>query len=188
LADVGIAHEIDAREMPKSWKTGYLGLMTTGPGKKPKFEYRTEMAQLDEALLQRALLLSKGVALEDNAKAQASLIASTSGASGGFMPATKNLALVGRRVSARRGDPLERLADGGSCAVDQGTSAHSPCICGGSRHFCRSDLPRSACTTATQGRGEPLLQLRRAFTFVSSIGFIQRTPHLSRAAQFKATF
>jgi purine nucleoside permease len=71
LVDVGIAHEIDAREMPKGWKAGYLGLMTDGPGKKPKFEYRTEVAQLDEALLQKALALSKGVALEDNAKAQA---------------------------------------------------------------------------------------------------------------------
>lgn len=71
LVDVGIAHELDAREMPKAWKTGYLGIMTKGPGQKPKFEYRTEVAQLDEALLQRALELSKGVALDDNDKARA---------------------------------------------------------------------------------------------------------------------
>jgi purine nucleoside permease len=71
LVDVGIAHEIDAREMPKGWKTGYLGLMTRRPDVKPKFEYRTEVAQLDEALLQRALALSKDVTLEDNDKARA---------------------------------------------------------------------------------------------------------------------
>jgi purine nucleoside permease len=71
LVDVGIAHEIDARELPKNWKTGYLGLMTKTPGEKPKFEYRTELAQLDEALLQKALALSKGVTLEDNDKARA---------------------------------------------------------------------------------------------------------------------
>lgn len=71
LVDVGVAHEIDAREMPKAWKTGYLGIMTKGPDQKPKFEYRTEVAQLDEALLQRALALSKGVTLDDNDKARA---------------------------------------------------------------------------------------------------------------------
>ena len=71
LVDVGIAHEIDAREMPKNWKTGYLGLMTKGPGEKPKFEYRTELVQLDEALLQQALALSKNVVLDDSDKARA---------------------------------------------------------------------------------------------------------------------
>ena len=71
LVDVGIAHEIDAREMPKNWKTGYLGVMTKTPGEKPKLEYRTELAQLDEALLQKALALSKGVTLQDNDKARA---------------------------------------------------------------------------------------------------------------------
>lgn len=70
LVDVGVAHEIDAREMPNNWKTGYLGIMTKAPGQKPKFEYRTEVAQLDEALLQTALTLSQGVTLEDNDKAR----------------------------------------------------------------------------------------------------------------------
>ena len=37
LVDAGIAHEIDAREMPKNWKAGYLGLMTKALGEKPKF-------------------------------------------------------------------------------------------------------------------------------------------------------
>lgn len=71
LIDFGIAHELDAREMPKGWRTGYYGVMTRGPGEKPKLEYHTEAAKLDEALLQKALALSRNVALADDAKAQA---------------------------------------------------------------------------------------------------------------------
>ncbi len=71
LVDVGIAHEIDAREMPKKWQSGYIGIMTKGPGEKPKFEYQTEVAQLDEALLQKALSLTRGATLADNDKARA---------------------------------------------------------------------------------------------------------------------
>lgn len=71
LIDFGIAHEIDAREMPKGWTSGYLGIMTRVPGEKPKFEYHTEAARLDEALLRKALALSGSVALADDAKAQA---------------------------------------------------------------------------------------------------------------------
>jgi purine nucleoside permease len=71
LVDYGIAHELDARDMPKSWRTGYHGIMTKGPGEKPKFEYHTEYAQLDEALLQKALALTKNATLADNDKARA---------------------------------------------------------------------------------------------------------------------
>lgn len=71
LIDFGIAHEIDAREMPKGWSTGYYGLLTQGPGEKPKFEYRTEAAVLDEALLQKALALSRGATLQDSPAAAA---------------------------------------------------------------------------------------------------------------------
>ncbi|CAN5197135.1 hypothetical protein BH09PSE6_BH09PSE6_05700 [soil metagenome] len=71
LVDFGIAHEIDPREAPKGWKTGYFGVLTKGPGEKPKFDYRTEVFQLDEALLQKALALSGSAVLEDSPKAQA---------------------------------------------------------------------------------------------------------------------
>jgi purine nucleoside permease len=71
LVDFGIAHEIDAREMPKGWKSGFLGIMTKAPGEKPKLEYHTEVAQLDEKLLQKALALSRGATLEDSAQARA---------------------------------------------------------------------------------------------------------------------
>jgi purine nucleoside permease len=64
--DLGIAHEIDARELPRGWSNGYFGISTDAPDKKPKLEYRTEVYRLDEALLQRALALSHQVQLEDS--------------------------------------------------------------------------------------------------------------------------
>jgi purine nucleoside permease len=64
--DLGIAHEIDARELPAGWQDGYFGVGTYAPGKKPRLEYRTEVFRLDEALLQKALSLSHQVALEDS--------------------------------------------------------------------------------------------------------------------------
>ncbi|HEX4326062.1 MAG TPA: purine nucleoside permease [Burkholderiales bacterium] len=71
LIDSGIAQEIDAREMPRGWRSGYIGVLTGGPGVKPKFDYRTEAFRLDEALLQKALALSRAVQLEDSAGARA---------------------------------------------------------------------------------------------------------------------
>ncbi|MGC1456660.1 MAG: hypothetical protein WA825_00115 [Steroidobacteraceae bacterium] len=67
LVDVDIAHEIDAREMPQGWSDGYFGTLTNGPSEKPRFDYRTELFQVDEALLQKALQLSRHAALEDSA-------------------------------------------------------------------------------------------------------------------------
>jgi len=45
--------------------------MTKAPGTKPKLEYHTEVARLNEALLQKALALSRGAALDDSKQAQA---------------------------------------------------------------------------------------------------------------------
>jgi purine nucleoside permease len=70
LVDVGIAHEIDAREMPKNWKHGYYGLLTKGPGEKPKLEYRTEVAQLEDALVEKVMSLTQNAVLTDSAKAK----------------------------------------------------------------------------------------------------------------------
>jgi purine nucleoside permease len=64
--DVGIAHEIDARDIPRDWRGGYFGIGTDAPGKKPRLDYRTEVFRLDEALLQKALSLSHQVTLEDS--------------------------------------------------------------------------------------------------------------------------
>ncbi len=66
LVDVDIAHEIDAREMPRGWSDGFFGVLTDGQQQKPRFDYRTELFQVDEALLQRALQLSRHAVLEDS--------------------------------------------------------------------------------------------------------------------------
>jgi purine nucleoside permease len=71
LIDFGLQHEIDAREMPKGWTSGYFGIQTTNPNAKPDLAYRTEVFQLNEDLLQWALALSKGAELNDNATARA---------------------------------------------------------------------------------------------------------------------
>jgi purine nucleoside permease len=71
LVDAGIAHEIDARELPRGWSDGYFGVMTDGPNEVPRFAYRTEAFHLDEALLQQALALSRGAKLEDAADLRA---------------------------------------------------------------------------------------------------------------------
>jgi purine nucleoside permease len=64
--DSGIAHEIDAREMPRGWPDGFFGVLTDGPDQVPRFDYRTEEFSLNEALLQQALALSKSATLEDS--------------------------------------------------------------------------------------------------------------------------
>jgi purine nucleoside permease len=66
LVDYGIAWELDAREIPEGWPYGYFGIMTKGPTEKPPLDYRTEVFQLDETLLQQAIALSADVVLEDS--------------------------------------------------------------------------------------------------------------------------
>jgi len=65
VVDTGIAHEIDARELPPGWQDGYFGVMTDSPAEVPRFEYRTEVYRLDENLLQQAVALSRHAVLED---------------------------------------------------------------------------------------------------------------------------
>ncbi len=69
LVDFGLQHEIDAREKPAAWTTGYLGIHSTDPSTKPVLDYRTEVFQLDELLLQKVLQLSSGATLADNDRA-----------------------------------------------------------------------------------------------------------------------
>jgi purine nucleoside permease len=66
VVDTGIAHEIDAREMPPGWQDGYFGVLTDAPGQMPQLDYRTEVFRLDESLLQKALGLSQHVVLNDS--------------------------------------------------------------------------------------------------------------------------
>jgi purine nucleoside permease len=71
LVDFGLQQEFDARDAPLNWAGGYVGIGAPDPATQPKLDYRTEVFQLDEALLQRALALSRGAALEDDATAAA---------------------------------------------------------------------------------------------------------------------
>jgi purine nucleoside permease len=70
LVDWGLQWELDAREAPKGWPTGYTGINTQNPSQKPPLDYRTEVFQLNEALLQQAYALSKDVKLADSPDAQ----------------------------------------------------------------------------------------------------------------------
>ncbi|MBC8733295.1 purine-nucleoside phosphorylase [Paraburkholderia sp. UCT2] len=70
LVDFGIQWEIDGREIPPGWNTGYLGINTTGPTQKPPLDYRTEVFQLNPALSNAAFALSRHVTLTDDALAQ----------------------------------------------------------------------------------------------------------------------
>jgi len=71
LVDFGLQQEFDAREAPPAWAGGYVGIGAADPDTKPKLEYGSEVFQLDEALLQRALALSRGATLSDNDTAAA---------------------------------------------------------------------------------------------------------------------
>ncbi len=71
VVDAGIAHEVDARELPPGWNDGYFGVMTDSPDQMPKLEYHSEVFRLDEALLQKALAVSSKVTLEDNPAVEA---------------------------------------------------------------------------------------------------------------------
>jgi purine nucleoside permease len=71
LVDFGIQWEIDGREIPPGWNTGYLGINTTDPTQKPPLDYRTEVFQLNPALSNAAFALSRNVALTDDGAAQA---------------------------------------------------------------------------------------------------------------------
>jgi len=69
LIDFGIQWEIDGRELPPEWSTGYLGINTRSPTEKPPLDYRTEVFQLNEELLQAALALSRPALLSDSPEA-----------------------------------------------------------------------------------------------------------------------
>ncbi len=71
LVDFGLQWQLDSREAPASWPTGYLGINTRHPSEKPPLDYHTEVYQLNENLLQKALGLSRGITLVDEPKARA---------------------------------------------------------------------------------------------------------------------
>jgi purine nucleoside permease len=70
LVDFGLQWELDGREIPPGWKSGYLGINTKSENEKPVLEYRTEVFQLNETLLQKAYALSRDAVLTDSEAAQ----------------------------------------------------------------------------------------------------------------------
>lgn len=71
LVDFGIQWEIDAREKPDGWPSGFLGINTKSSEEKPILEYRTEVFALNPELVDTAFTLSRNVDLADSAQAQA---------------------------------------------------------------------------------------------------------------------
>jgi purine nucleoside permease len=69
LVDGDLAHEIDVREMPKDWPTGYLPLSKTKPYQQPVLENEYNNAiHLNPGLVDWAYGLTKDLKLEDNEK------------------------------------------------------------------------------------------------------------------------
>ncbi|SMG00650.1 purine-nucleoside phosphorylase [Burkholderia singularis] len=71
LVDFSLQWEIDARDIPPNWNTGYLGINTKNPNDKPPLDYRTEVFQLNGKLTDAAFALSRNVTLADSTQAQA---------------------------------------------------------------------------------------------------------------------
>ncbi|SAK71990.1 purine nucleoside permease [Caballeronia hypogeia] len=66
LVDFGIQWELDAREKPVDWPTGFLGINTKGPLQKPPLDYRTEVFALNASLADTAFAISRNVTLSDS--------------------------------------------------------------------------------------------------------------------------
>lgn len=69
--DGGLQNEIDPREAPADWSTGYVAIGAGAPGRKAAFGYGGEVYKLDEDLLQAAYKLSKDTPLIDGDAAKA---------------------------------------------------------------------------------------------------------------------
>ncbi|HEY5810255.1 MAG TPA: purine nucleoside permease [Povalibacter sp.] len=70
LVDGDLAHEIDAREMPKEWTSGYWPLHSAGPNDPNRPGNNGEVFRLNPALTEWAYQLSREVKLPDNAGLQ----------------------------------------------------------------------------------------------------------------------
>jgi purine nucleoside permease len=88
LVDFGIQWELDAREIPPGWNTGYLGINTKSPIEKPPLDYKTEVFQLNTKLADAAYALSRNVVLSDSGQAQAAR------AKFGYAPANQPPAVI----------------------------------------------------------------------------------------------
>jgi purine nucleoside permease len=66
VVDGDLAREIDAREIPEAWKTGYLPLRGSVPYQQPRNSGNGEVYHLDAALVEWAFRLTEHVALNDS--------------------------------------------------------------------------------------------------------------------------
>ena len=71
IVDGGLQNEIDARQAPADWSTGYIAIGAAAPGQKADLRYGSEIYRLDEGLLQAAYKLTKDIALSDGDAAKA---------------------------------------------------------------------------------------------------------------------
>lgn len=71
LVDFGLQMEIDAREIPSNWDSGYFGVHANSPNEKPKdLQYKTEIFELDKNLQEAAFIISSRVQLVDSDQAK----------------------------------------------------------------------------------------------------------------------
>ncbi|KAM0788042.1 hypothetical protein ACM66B_006240 [Microbotryomycetes sp. NB124-2] len=68
---VGLEYELDARQMPQNWTTGYWALGTSQPGELPKTSdlYGSELFELNTNLMKRAVQITKNIKLNDSSVA-----------------------------------------------------------------------------------------------------------------------
>ena len=66
VVDGDLAHEIDAREIPKDWKTGFVPLRKSVPYEMPKAPDEGEVYHLKESLVAWAYGLTKDIKLQDH--------------------------------------------------------------------------------------------------------------------------
>jgi purine nucleoside permease len=67
LVDGDLAHEIDAREIPEDWETGYFPLFSQGPGDQERRSYNLgEVFRLNTALVNWAYELTRDMTLPDD--------------------------------------------------------------------------------------------------------------------------
>lgn len=71
LVEFGTQWELDSRDAPKDWPTGYLGINTKGPNEKPPLDYKTEVFELNPKLQAKAYALSRGVSLSESKESAA---------------------------------------------------------------------------------------------------------------------
>jgi purine nucleoside permease len=71
IVDGDLAHEIDAREIPKDWKTGFVPLRKSVPYEQPRGEDHGEVYRLNPAIVEWAFQLTKDINLADDDKMRA---------------------------------------------------------------------------------------------------------------------